>query len=145
MGEGINPGMVIHQKEINLIRNKESPLKDPFPELLIDIVEVLKKHHTKDIIVINCKEVGNGFFDYLVLGTCTSNRHMEALVEYICEEVEKKFSLTPYSITGLDAHMWTCLDYLDVIVHIFSEDARHYYKIEELWGDAEIVKITDER
>jgi len=76
--------------------------------------------------------------DYMVLATGTSPRQMKTVVDDV-EELAAGQGLTPFSRSGYGSEQWTLIDFVDVIVHIFREDARLYYDLDNLWGDARPV------
>ena len=73
--------------------------------------------------------------DYFVICNGTSSRQIKTIADSIKETLGKKgVSALHYEVdTGYN---WVVLDYVDVIVHIFDEDLRTYYRLEQLWGDA---------
>ena len=80
--------------------------------------------------------------DFLVLATGTSPRQMKT----VCDEVEEMGegqNWKPFSRVGDDSASWTCIDFIDVVVHVFSQDARSYYDLDGLWGDAKPVEWRD--
>jgi ribosome-associated protein len=74
--------------------------------------------------------------DFFVIGTGTSARQMrtvaDAVEEYGTEQGNKPIS------RSVDEH-WILLDYVDVVLHVFSDEARHFYDLESLWGEAKRV------
>lgn len=57
-------------------------------------------------------------------------------------ELGKSSSFAPLSASGLDSETWVCVDFVHVLLHIFSPDARQYYDLESLWGDAKRIHIS---
>jgi ribosome-associated protein len=84
------------------------------------------------------------YADFLVLMTGRSARHVDALaqeIESACERVKKKRAL---AVEGLPAAVWVLLDFGDVVVHVFQEQARGLYDIEGLWLDANRLPVPGE-
>lgn len=80
--------------------------------------------------------------DYMVIATGTSSTHVKAIadeVEYQLDEAGISVSL----IVGYRSNSWILLDYVDVIVHIFSDEAREFYDLERLWQDGKEIDISD--
>jgi ribosome-associated protein len=75
--------------------------------------------------------------DYFVIGTGTSGRQMRAVADKV-EEFASPLNERPMS-RSVDEH-WILLDFVNVVVHVFSQDARHFYDLESLWGDAKRVE-----
>jgi ribosome-associated protein len=74
--------------------------------------------------------------DFFVITTALSDVHTKTLANHIIEN-EK-----PQHVEGLDAASWVLLDFIDVIVHIFSREAREFYGLERLWGDAPKLEVS---
>ena len=93
----------------------------------------------RDIRVIRINDVSI-LADYMVIATGNSSTQVKAL----SEEVEEKLDQEAVSVSHIEGHRsntWILLDYVDVIVHVFSDEARQYYDLERLWQDGEILDI----
>ncbi len=77
--------------------------------------------------------------DFFVICTAESERQARALQEIIREELKREHKTRPLSLEGEPASGWTLLDYNTVVIHIFSPQARAYYRLEELWKAAPVV------
>lgn len=82
------------------------------------------------------------YADYLVVMTGRSDRHVAAIATGI-EEAMRKRKIAPLSMEGLQGATWVLIDFGDVVVHVFQEDARAVYDIEGLWIDAGRVPVPD--
>ncbi|MGN0550417.1 MAG: ribosome silencing factor [Acutalibacteraceae bacterium] len=94
-----------------------------------------------DIKVIKVGDVSI-LSDYIVIATGRSSTQVKAL----SEEVEEKLDEAGISVSHIEGHRsnsWVLLDYIDVVVHIFSDEAREYYNLERLWQDGEDIDISD--
>lgn len=80
--------------------------------------------------------------DYLVLATGLSDKQTQAIAESVRHGL-KKFG-KPLDIEGLREGNWIVIDYGDVILHVFKQEVRHYYNLDELWADAPQVEIPAE-
>ena len=97
------------------------------------IAEVLDSKKARDIKVLHVEDK-TVIAEYFVLCTGNSSTQVKALageVEYRTEQRE----LLPYSVEGRDNNSWILLDYSNVIVHIFSREAREFYNLEKLYED----------
>ncbi len=83
------------------------------------------------VLVFNLTELTT-MADYFVLSTASSDRQARAIADAIAEAVG-----SPLSIEGLATANWILMDYGDVVFHVFREEARKFYALERLWGDAE--------
>ena len=101
--------------------------------------KVLDNKKGIDIKIIKIADISS-ITDYFVIAAGGSNTHVKTLAE----EVEFKLDEAGISVTHVDGHRsdtWIVLDYVDVIVHVFSEEAREYYDLERFWQDGEVIDI----
>jgi ribosome-associated protein len=80
------------------------------------------------------------FTDYFMVCSGTSTRHTQAICDGILEELEKS-GITPTHVEGYAQAEWILIDYLQFVVHIFSERARHFYDLTRLWKSASREKV----
>jgi ribosome-associated protein len=88
-----------------------------------------------DIVELDLRGV-LGYTDYFVICSGGTDRQTKAIHDRIHENMKKQHGLLPRRVEGLAEARWILMDYLDVIVHIFTPDAREYYRLEQLWGEA---------
>lgn len=104
-------------------------------------VKALDSKKALDIKVIKISDI-SALADYFVIATGTSSTHVKALAD----EVEDYLDRNDISVShteGYRSNSWILLDYVDVIVHVFSDEAREYYDLERLWQDGEEVDMTE--
>ena len=77
-----------------------------------------------------------GYTDYFVIATGGTDRQVKAVHDRIHENMKKEHGLLPRRVEGVGEARWILMDYLDVIVHIFTPEAREFYRLEQLWGEA---------
>lgn len=83
------------------------------------------------------------YADFLVVMTGRSDRHVHAIAVGLDETLRRQ-KHAPLSVEGLTAATWVLLDFGDVVVHVFQEDARQLYDIEGLWIDASRVPVPSD-
>ena len=76
-----------------------------------------------------------GYTDYFVVCSGNTERQTKAIHDRINEGLKKDHGLLPRRVEGLQEARWVLLDYLDVIVHVFTPDTRAFYALERLWGE----------
>ena len=82
------------------------------------------------------------YADFLVLMTGQSDRHVAAIADAV-EEQLGKLGFRAISVEGLPRGQWVLIDFVDVVVHVFQEDARSLYDLDGLWMDARRVRVAD--
>lgn len=79
--------------------------------------------------------------DFFLICTAANAPLMDAVVDEVEEKVQRNTGLKPISREGRAGARWTLLDYGSVVVHVFRPEARDYYRLERLWGDAPRVAL----
>lgn len=90
--------------------------------------------HGRDIVALEVREL-TSIADYFVLVSVTSSTQAEAVVDAVDQALSRE-GREPLHVEGRAELTWVLMDYADVIVHVFREDARAFYGLERLWGDA---------
>ncbi len=108
------------------------------------VVKGMQERKATNIGVMDMRKVKNAFTDYFVVASGTSDTQVEAIAESVDKEVWEATRNNPRSTEGKANREWILVDYYDVIVHVFKKDRREFYKLEELWGDAEFTYIEEE-
>ena len=77
-----------------------------------------------------------GYTDFFVICSGNTDRQTKAIHDGIHQGMKQDHGVLPRRVEGLSEARWILMDYLDVIVHVFTPDARDYYRLEQLWGEA---------
>ena len=93
-----------------------------------------------DILVLDLSQTSD-MCDYFVICTVTNNPMMDAEVEEIQDKVRINCGEKPLSVEGRAGSTWVLVDYGAVVVHVFREESREFYRLERLWGDAPHVRL----
>jgi ribosome-associated protein len=88
-----------------------------------------------DIVELDLRGVV-GYTDYFVICTGTSDRQVKAIHDGIHLAMKDEHGVLPRRVEGMSEARWVLMDYLDVVVHVFTAEARDYYRLEQLWGEA---------
>jgi ribosome-associated protein len=104
-------------------------------ELALRIAEIASDKVAQDIRVFDLRELVS-YTDYFVIASGGTERQTKAIHDAIYQELKDEYGLLPRRVEGLTESRWILMDYLDAVIHIFTPDARSYYRLEQLWGDA---------
>jgi len=118
-------------KDQPALRMKKNDLK----RQVATAISACQEKKAEEIIVLELEQGSGAFTDYFVLCSGSNPRQIQA----ICDEVEERLEqsgVRPVQIEGYKQAEWVLLDYVDFVVHIFSEKARRYYDLERLWKSA---------
>lgn len=80
--------------------------------------------------------------DYFLICSAANSHLMDAVVDGIVKKVQKNTGYKPYSTEGRARSTWVLLDYGSVVVHVFQPEAREFYRLERLWGEAPHVPLN---
>jgi ribosome-associated protein len=106
------------------------------PEALADrIAEIAADKKAADVRILDLRGIV-GYTDFFVIASGNTERQTKAIHDAIYEELKKKHHLLPRRVEGGREARWVLMDYLDAVVHIFTPEAREYYRLEQLWGEA---------
>src|ERR1700722_17797058 len=98
-------------------------------------------NRAKEILLLDLRQA-TPLLDFFMIASANSRRQANAIASEIDQEM-KKLGEAKLGMEGTEEGRWILVDYGDFVVHIFSEDARSYYALEEIWGDAERVEWRD--
>lgn len=106
-------------------------------ELARTIANLLEEKKGEDIVLLDIHELAD-FSEYFVICSGTSDRMLRALADEVLEGVRQRQGLKG-RLEGQPQDGWLLIDYMDVVVHLFSPDRRDYYRLEELWGKGKVL------
>ena len=116
--------------------------KDEIRSQVAVAVHACQEKKAQDITVLRLDEQASGFTDYFLLCSGTNPRQVQA----IADEIDEKLSaagVEPKHREGYEQADWVLIDYVDFVVHIFSESARKFYDLERLWKTAQRLELAD--
>ena len=111
--------------------------------LLETIIEGILEVKGIDTSILNLKKIETAVCKYFVICSGTSNTHVSSIADNVKKNVSKEIQEKPWHIEGLNTSEWVLIDYSDIVVHVFQEKTRDFYRLEDLWGDAEIRTIEN--
>jgi len=106
------------------------------PEKLKKIVEIIREKKGENTVILDLREL-TWITDYFVITGGSSLIQTKVIAETLLEKIDEQ----PISVEGYEYGKWILMDYGDVIVHIFLNEIREFYRLEKLWGDAKTIEI----
>jgi ribosome-associated protein len=111
------------------------------PEALANrIAEIASDKKAAEIRVLDLRGIVS-YTDYFVICSGNTERQTKAIHDGIHEDLKKQHSLLPRRVEGEREARWILMDYLDCVVHVFTPEARAYYRLEQLWGEAPVREV----
>jgi ribosome-associated protein len=128
--------------QVAVKKTTKSKIAKAGAEQLVDAVvygmEEVKAH---EIVVMDLRKVSNALSDFFVVCHGTSNTQVQAIADSVEKETFRILQDEPAHREGARNATWILMDYVNVIVHVFSKDARDFYALEDLWADASVKRI----
>jgi ribosome-associated protein len=104
-------------------------------QLASTIIELAEDRKALEIVQLDVREL-LGYTDYFVICTGRTDRQAKAIHAGIHAGMKSRLGLLPRRVEGLTQGHWILMDYLDVVVHVFTPETREYYRLEQLWAEA---------
>ena len=120
------------------LMTKKSDLKRQVSEA----ISACKDKKAEDITVMELEQGSGAFTDYFVVCSGTNPRQIQAIADEVEDRLEKK-GMRPAHTEGYKQAEWVLLDYVDFVVHVFSEKARKFYDLERLWKSAKKLEPSE--
>jgi ribosome-associated protein len=103
--------------------------------------QLMFEKKAEDVVVANLEGL-TSVTDYFVICTASSDLHARAIADHVADELGNA-GVHPHHREGYTSLRWILIDYVDVIVHVFQKEAREFYDLERLWGDAQFKSMKD--
>lgn len=91
----------------------------------------------QDVVSLDLREIGTAISDFFVVCNADSTTNVAAIADNIIKETREQLGLKPLRMQGLENGFWVILDYGNIVIHVFLTEYRKFYKLEDLWADAE--------
>jgi len=108
--------------------------RSDLPATVLRVVELAEERKAHDAVVLDLRGISSAT-DFFVLASGRSDVQVKAIADHVVDELKKE-GQRPSHVEGLRGGRWVLLDYIDIIVHVFHPQARDFYQLENLWGDA---------
>lgn len=108
-------------------------------ELILEAIREKKGHQ---IVSIDLSEVENSFCDCFIICHGESTTQVGAITDSIEKKLKEEAGIRAHHVEGLKNSQWVLLDYFDILVHVFQEEFRSFYRLEDLWADGKVTMVA---
>jgi len=108
-------------------------------ELARRVVDLMSDRQAEDIVLLDIRQAAS-FTDYFVIASAQNARHMRALVDAVNTDLARE-GIKALNVEGDSDSGWVLVDFGDVIAHLFTPEARDFYRLEALWGRAGVAAV----
>ncbi|MFO7658893.1 MAG: ribosome silencing factor [Bacteroidales bacterium] len=113
-------------------------------KLLKTITDSILDKKGKEIVIIDLSILHYAFCDYFVVCHGDSTTQVSAVADSVVKKVKEVHKLHVGHLEGFQNAQWILIDLGSIVVHVFLKEQRDFYRLEDLWGDAKITRITEE-
>ncbi len=113
-------------------------------KLIETIVGAIQDKKGKDIVSLDLSGFDGAICSHFVVCNADSTMQVVEIADGVEEAVEEKLGEKVWRVEGKQTGLWVAMDYMDVVVHIFTTELRSFYKLEELWADAPLKRYDYE-
>lgn len=115
--------------------------QEPKDILIEAVTTAMTDKKARNPVILDFTGLKGTVCDAFVICHGSSRTQVEAISDHVLETVKKMTGLNPAHKEGYENAEWILIDYFDVVIHIFQEERRKFYNIEQLWADAHITRI----
>jgi ribosome-associated protein len=105
-------------------------------------ISACEEKKAEEIVILELEQGSGAFTDYFVICSGTNPRQIQAISDEVDQRL-KQAGVQAAHIEGYKQAEWVLLDYVDFVVHVFSEKARHFYDLERLWKSARKLEVSE--
>ena len=109
-----------------------------------EIVKAIQEKKGKNIVSLDLRKTEGAICSYFVVCNADSTTQVGAIAAGVEEKVLTELNQNVWRVDGAANSLWIAMDYIDIVVHIFQTPLRDFYKLEQLWADAPVVKYESE-
>ena len=102
------------------------------------IIKAIQEKKGENIVSLDLRKIHEAVADFFIICQANNQPQIRAITDFVEEEVKKKCGESPYHYEGKENMHWVILDYVNIVVHIMMPEQRKFYKLEEMWSDAQL-------
>ena len=106
-------------------------------KIIKTIINAIQEKKGEKIISLDLRKIPEAVADFFIICEASSNTQVKAIADYVEFHVKKTLNEAPYMHEGHKGSHWVLIDYVNVVVHAMLPETRKFYKLEEMWSDAE--------
>jgi ribosome-associated protein len=110
-------------------------------KLFKSIIHAIQEKKGEKIISLDLRKIPEAVADFFIICEASSSTQVKAIADYIEFHLKETVKEIPYKSEGQHGGHWVLVDYVNVVVHVMQPETRKFYKLEEMWGDADAEEI----
>ncbi|MBX9783951.1 MAG: ribosome silencing factor [Chitinophagaceae bacterium] len=101
------------------------------------ILQAVQEKKAEEIVSLDLRKIPEAVADFFIICQASSTTQVRAIADNVEHRVKELCLETPYRHEGMNALQWVLVDYVNIVVHVFQPETRKFYRLEEMWSDAE--------
>ncbi|MBO9571441.1 MAG: ribosome silencing factor [Chitinophagaceae bacterium] len=106
-------------------------------KLFKSIITAIQEKKGENIISMDLRKIPEAVADFFIICEAASTTQVKGIADYVEYHTKKVTEELPYKVEGQQSAQWILVDYVNVVVHIMQPETRKFYKLEEMWSDAQ--------
>jgi ribosome-associated protein len=106
-------------------------------KLFKSIINAIQEKKGENIISLDLRKIPEAVADFFIICEASSTTQVKAIADYVEYLAKQTSNELPYKTEGQQAGQWVLVDYVNIVVHVMQPETRKFYKLEEMWSDAE--------
>lgn len=106
-------------------------------KILKAIVHAIQEKKGEHLVSLDLRRIPEAVADFFIICEASSTVQVKAIADFVEDHLKKSLGELPYRHEGMQAAHWILIDYVNVVVHVMQSETRKFYKLEEMWSDAE--------
>jgi ribosome-associated protein len=101
------------------------------------IIRAIQDKKGENIVSLDLRKIAEASADFFIVAEASNTTQVKAICDFVEDQVKKDCDELPYKHEGRQAAQWVLIDYVNIVVHVMHPETRRFYKLEEMWSDAE--------
>lgn len=110
-------------------------------KILKAIIHAIQEKKGEAVVMLDLRRIPEAVADFFIICEASSQVQVRAIADYVEDHLKQSLGETPYRHEGMQTAHWVLVDYVNVVVHVMQPETRRFYKLEEMWSDAETEEI----
>ena len=106
------------------------------------IIKAIQEKKGYNIVSLDLRKIHEAVADFFIICEANNQPQIRAITDFVEEDIKKKCGESPYHYEGKENMHWVILDYVNIVVHIMMPEQRKFYKLEEMWSDAQLEEYN---
>ena len=112
-------------------------------EVAKHVIEGMFARKAQDVVSLDMSKTDGAICDYFIICSGESNTQVDSIANSVIDEVKNNLNEKAIHTEGLDNATWVLVDFGNVVVHVFQQEYRNFYKLEDLWADSKLTVHKD--